>query len=112
VNGVAPGGTVTGFRLLASLGLDEHGRQQRVFEVDDGLRAPDKHEFLSEIAPLKLSPDPSDHTGAYVLLASEENSRNITGTVIKCDGGLDARGLRRVRGGDHLQASLESWSRP
>jgi NAD(P)-dependent dehydrogenase (short-subunit alcohol dehydrogenase family) len=111
VNGVAPGGTVTDFRLLASFGLDEQGRQQRVYEVDDGHRAADKHEFLAEVAPLKFSPDASDHAGAYVLLASEENSRNITGTVINCDGGLGVRGLRRVRGGDDLVASLESRSR-
>jgi len=111
VNGVAPGGTVTGFRLLASLGLDEQGRQRRVYEFDDGHRGADKHQFLSEIAPLKLSPAAGDHAGAYVLLASEENSRNITGTVISCDGGLDVRGLRRVRGGDDLEALLDSPSR-
>jgi NAD(P)-dependent dehydrogenase (short-subunit alcohol dehydrogenase family) len=110
VNAVAPGGTVTDFRLLASFGLDEQGRQQRVYEFDDGHRAADKHEFLAEVAPLKLSPEPSDHAGAYVLLASEENSRNITGAVINSDGGLGVRGLRRVRGGDDLTAALRSRS--
>jgi 2,3-dihydroxy-2,3-dihydrophenylpropionate dehydrogenase len=104
VNGVAPGGTVTDFRLLASLGLDEEGRQRRVYDVDDGERPPDRHQFLAEVAPLMLSPEPSDHAGAYVFLASEENARNITGTVINCDGGLGVRGLRRVRGGEGLTA--------
>ncbi len=100
VNAVAPGGTVTDFRLLASLGLDAEGSQQRVYEVDDGDRPPDKHQFLADATPLMLSPDPSDHAGAYVLLASKENSRNITGAVINSDGGLEVRGLRRIRGGE------------
>ena len=108
VNAVAPGGTVTDFRLLASLGLDDVGRQRRVYDIDDGERPPDRHQFLAEVAPLMLSPDPSDHAGAYVFLASEENSRNITGTVIQSDGGLGVRGLRRIRGGEGLAAELNT----
>jgi NAD(P)-dependent dehydrogenase (short-subunit alcohol dehydrogenase family) len=107
VNAVAPGGTVTDFRLLASLGLDDQGHQRRVYDVDDGARPSDKHAFLADLAPLKLSPDAADHAGAYVLLASRENSRNITGAVISSDGGLDVRGLRRIRGGEGLSASAD-----
>lgn len=106
VNAVAPGGTVTDFRLLASLGLDAKGEQVRVYDVDDGDRPADKHQFLADVAPLQISPAPSDHAGAYVLLASEENSRNITGVVIESDGGLGVRGLRRLRGG--LEGPSES----
>jgi NAD(P)-dependent dehydrogenase (short-subunit alcohol dehydrogenase family) len=107
VNAVAPGGTVTDFRLLASLGLDERGEQVRVYDVDDGERAPDRHSFLASVAPLQLSPDAADHAGAYVLLASQENSRNMTGVVISSDGGLDVRGLRRIRGGEGLAALFD-----
>jgi NAD(P)-dependent dehydrogenase (short-subunit alcohol dehydrogenase family) len=111
VNAVAPGGTVTDFRLLASLGLDAEGRQQRVYEIEVDDRPVDKHAFLAETAPLKISPDPADHAGAYVLLASEQNSRNITGVVIESDGGLGVRGLRRIRGGDDLAAALDASGR-
>ena len=113
VNGVAPGGTATDFRLLTSLGVACDGTQQRAQEVQGiGGTAPDMHEFLADISPLALSPEPADHAGAYVLLASEENARNITGTVINTDGGYGVRGLRRVRGGDDLVARMAAQSVP
>ena len=37
--------------------------------------------------PLKLIPDPDDVAGLYVLLASSENNRFVTGTIILADGG-------------------------
>jgi NAD(P)-dependent dehydrogenase (short-subunit alcohol dehydrogenase family) len=104
VNGVAPGGTATDIRLLASFGLDEDGRQRRSQDGQgvDGEEV-DIHEALREISPLLLSPEPADHAGAYVLLGSEENARNITGTVIDTDGGLRIKGIRRTRGGESLE---------
>lgn len=111
VNGVAPGGTATDIKLLASFGLDEHGEQRRSQDGQgvDG-EVVDIHEALAEISPLRYSPSSEDHTGAYLLLASAENSRNITGTVIRSDGGLGIRGIRRTRGGDRLGALLDDRS--
>jgi NAD(P)-dependent dehydrogenase (short-subunit alcohol dehydrogenase family) len=96
VNGVAPGGTLTDFRLPAAFGLDEHGQRLRA-QDDPGL-----DRMIESVTPLGIAAEPEDHAGAYVLLASPENARAITGTVISTDAGLGVRGIRRVRGGDEL----------
>ena len=46
--------------------------------------------------------------GAYVLLASRENSAAMTGEIIASDGGLRARGVSALSGVDHLLAALAS----
>jgi len=43
--------------------------------------------------PLGKLPEPRDYTGAYLLLASAENSSTATGGVIICDGGTGVRGF-------------------
>jgi 2,3-dihydroxy-2,3-dihydrophenylpropionate dehydrogenase len=48
------------------------------------------------------STDPRDFTGSYVLLASREQSGNITGHAIEVDGGIRVRGFAAAAGGDHL----------
>lgn len=96
VNGVAPGGTATDIRLPAAFGLDERGERRRA-QVD-----PNLGELIESVTPLAIAARPEDHAGAYVLLASPENARTITGTVISTDAGLGVRGIRRVRGGDEL----------
>ncbi|MGQ0804371.1 MAG: 3-(cis-5,6-dihydroxycyclohexa-1,3-dien-1-yl)propanoate dehydrogenase [Actinomycetota bacterium] len=96
VNGVAPGGTVTDLRLPTALGTDEHGEALRAFDV------PDIENTIRGVTPLHIAPTPEDHAAAYVLLASPENSRAMTGAVIHSDGGIGVRGLMAVAGGEDL----------
>ena len=84
VNGVAPGGTITDLRGLAALGQDQRTHWS----------APDVEERLRAGNPLELLLQPSDLTGAYVLLASRTSARAITGEIIVVDAGA---GLRRSR---------------
>jgi NAD(P)-dependent dehydrogenase (short-subunit alcohol dehydrogenase family) len=96
VNGVAPGGTVTDLRLPRALGTDESGEALRAFDV------PDIENTIRGLTPLRLAPVPEDHAAAYVLLASSENSRAMTGAIIQSDSGIGVRGLMNVAGGDDL----------
>jgi NAD(P)-dependent dehydrogenase (short-subunit alcohol dehydrogenase family) len=96
VNGVAPGGTVTDLRLPRALGTDDSGEALRAFDV------PDIENTIRGLTPLHLAPTPDDHAAAYVLLASSENSRAMTGAIIQSDSGIGVRGLMNVAGGDDL----------
>jgi 2,3-dihydroxy-2,3-dihydrophenylpropionate dehydrogenase len=81
VNGVAPGGTLdTDLRSPRALGHFEERLADR----------PGRRESLEQRTPLHLALGPSDHTGAYIFLASKEASA-MTGEVIRVDGGLGAR---------------------
>jgi 2,3-dihydroxy-2,3-dihydrophenylpropionate dehydrogenase len=81
VNGVAPGGTIgTDLRGPRSLGLA--GRR-----LDD---RPGRADELRQRTPLQVAAQPVDHAGCYVFLASEQ-SRHLTGEIIRSDGGLGAR---------------------
>jgi 2,3-dihydroxy-2,3-dihydrophenylpropionate dehydrogenase/cis-2,3-dihydrobiphenyl-2,3-diol dehydrogenase len=71
VNGVAPGGMATDLRGPSSLGLD----RQSISE------AMPVQELLRKHAALEMYIEPSDYAGAYVLLASKENSSTVTGAV-------------------------------
>lgn len=102
VNGVAPGGTPTDLRMPRTLGLDADGEPRRAQE------APDIDEMIEAVTPLAISARPEDHAGAFALLADREDSRTITGSVISTDAGLGVRGIRRVRGGDDLAATVSS----
>lgn len=95
VNAVAPGGTRTDLRLPPAMGLED-GQPRRA------MTSPEVESMIEAVTPLAIAALPSDHTGAYVLLADREDSRTITGAVISTDGGLGVRGIRRVRGGDEL----------
>ncbi|CAJ1511190.1 3-(cis-5,6-dihydroxycyclohexa-1,3-dien-1-yl)propanoate dehydrogenase [[Mycobacterium] burgundiense] len=88
VNGVAPGGTITGLR-----GIGDLGQGGTVLSS-----VPDIAEMMST-NPLQFAQQPADHAGLYVLLASADNSRAVTGVVINSDGGLGVRGLRQPSGG-------------
>lgn len=96
VNGVAVGGMDTDLRGPSSLGLDERS-------ISDSF-ARSTITGNNPLIPLHhASVDPADFTGSYVLLASEQNSSNITGQVIQADGGIAVRGFgERAAGGDHL----------
>lgn len=78
VNAVAPGGTITGLA-----GIDSLGSAGRRLEDDERIVA-----AVEAATPLGFAAAPADHAGAYVLLASRDNSRGMTGTVIVSDGGL------------------------
>lgn len=93
VNGVAPGGTLTDLRGAKSLGHAETSLAG-VADFPDLVRATN---------PLGIVQQPADHTGSYVLLASPENARAITGMIINSDGGMQVRGLVQAAGGTDLR---------
>ena len=81
VNGVAPGGTLTNLA-----GSDAAGMAGA--KLND---LPDIDTMIEQMTPLGFAASPEDHAGLYVLLASKENSRYVTGTVINSDGGIGYR---------------------
>jgi NAD(P)-dependent dehydrogenase (short-subunit alcohol dehydrogenase family) len=85
VNGVAPGGTVTDLRGLAAL-HQEGGTHFAGAGIEERLRAGN---------PLRLALDNRDLAGAYVYLASRDNARGVTGTVVTVDAGAMLRMARR-----------------
>jgi 2,3-dihydroxy-2,3-dihydrophenylpropionate dehydrogenase len=95
VNGVACGAMNTKLRGPETLGLNT-----RTLAASFAKKTPD-----SPPPPIPLhdsSTDPRDFTGPYVLLASREQSGNITGHAIEVDGGIRVRGFAAAAGGDHL----------
>lgn len=88
VNGVAPGGMRTNLTGLAATGTDTEMPNQV-----DGFEA-----LLSSVTPLAIAPSPAQYCGPYVLLASDENSAPMTGSIINTDGGFGVRGIMAVRG--------------
>lgn len=92
VNGVAPGGTITGLR-----GIEDLGQGGNVLSSVPGIA-----DMMSVTNPLQYAQQPADHAGLYLLLASAENSRAVTGVVINSDGGLGVRGLNQPSGGLEL----------
>ena len=82
VNGVAPGGTVTNLRVVASLKSLAPGP----------LEAQAREARSRSRNPLRLAMQAEDHVAAYLLLASDQ-TRTMTGEIIHSDGGLGARGL-------------------
>jgi len=78
VNGVAPGGTLTNLSGPASTGMD----------AVQMLDAPGIEEMIAGMTPLGIPAQPEDHSGIYVLLASREDGRYMTGTTILSDGGI------------------------
>jgi NAD(P)-dependent dehydrogenase (short-subunit alcohol dehydrogenase family) len=81
VNGVSPGGTLTGLRVGSSLGGGVH--------FSDPARS---EAAIRSGNPLRVLPTPEDHAPLYVLLASDA-SRVMTGTILESDGGLSVRGV-------------------
>ncbi len=85
VNGVAPGGTMTDLRGLATLGEEDRSH----------FAAPTTAERIRAGNPLGIALDPADLAGAYVFLASRRNARGITGAVVTVDAGSGLRMPRR-----------------
>jgi NAD(P)-dependent dehydrogenase (short-subunit alcohol dehydrogenase family) len=84
VNGVGPGGTLTNLRGSEALGQQDRSLADAAAEVEARIAAS---------VPLRFAQRPEDHTGLYVLLASRENSRAVTGEIYMSDGGLRVRPL-------------------
>jgi NAD(P)-dependent dehydrogenase (short-subunit alcohol dehydrogenase family) len=80
VNGVAPGGTITDLRGLATL------QQEGSSQFSD----PDIADRLRSGNPLQMALQPADIAGAYVFLASK-SAQGITGTVVTVDAGSTLR---------------------
>ena len=91
VNGVAPGAIPTELRGPASLGLG-----------DSKLSALPVADIVKRSLPIPDLVQPDGYAAYYVLLASAENARNTTGTIINCDGGFNVRGLSSPSGGAGL----------
>lgn len=83
VNGIAPGAMPTDLRGPTALGLSE---------VPFSTLPVDR--FAEVLTALERPIQPSDYTGHYVLLASRDESRTVTGSVHNCDGGVGVRGRR------------------
>lgn len=85
VNGVAPGGTLTGLRIAPTLrgvvGSDRHFADRERSE-----------RLIGETNPLRVVAQPEDHVDVYLLLASP-SARAITGEIVSSDGGLGVRGI-------------------
>jgi NAD(P)-dependent dehydrogenase (short-subunit alcohol dehydrogenase family) len=77
VNGVAPGGTITDLRGLTSLGNDDRSQ----------FANPGIEERLRGGNPLRMALMPEDLAGAYVFLASRNNARGVTGSIVTVDAG-------------------------
>jgi cis-2,3-dihydrobiphenyl-2,3-diol dehydrogenase len=92
VNGVAPGAIATDLRGPRSLDMANRS-------IGDVL----KPEMMAGKMPIDRLPAPEDYTAAYVFLAAAKESGQATGSIINIDGGFAARGVARVRGGDHLR---------
>jgi NAD(P)-dependent dehydrogenase (short-subunit alcohol dehydrogenase family) len=77
VNGVAPGGTMTDLRGLESLGQHQ----------ESSFASPGAADRIAANSPLQMAIEPQDLAATYLLLASKENARAITGTIVGVDTG-------------------------
>jgi NAD(P)-dependent dehydrogenase (short-subunit alcohol dehydrogenase family) len=89
VNGVAPGGMSTDLRGPRALGLD--GTAIGSLLQEDAMRA---------YNALGIAASPGDYTGHYVLLASRQNNRTVTGAIHSCDAGIGVRRFAPAKPGE------------
>ncbi|WP_300500190.1 3-(cis-5,6-dihydroxycyclohexa-1,3-dien-1-yl)propanoate dehydrogenase [Marinobacter sp.] len=78
VNAVAPGGTLTSLSGPASAGFDKTHMKDM----------PGIEEMVKGLTPLGFAAKAEDVVAPYLLLASREQGKFITGTVINIDGGM------------------------
>lgn len=83
VNGVAPAAVPSDLRGPIALGLESQSLARLPLR-----------EMVEGHLPLPFLPAASDYAGYYVLLASRENARTMTGEVIECDCGFGVRGFK------------------
>ncbi|MBF6569760.1 MAG: 3-(cis-5,6-dihydroxycyclohexa-1,3-dien-1-yl)propanoate dehydrogenase [Candidatus Binataceae bacterium] len=91
VNGVAPGAIASDLRGPKSLGLENAS----VASIPMG-------DLIANFVPLGKFATPDDYTPVYLLLASNEQSGTMTGSVVNCDGGIGVRGFPDAAGGRDL----------
>lgn len=92
VNAVAPGGMATDLRGPAALGMQDRSIAAVRSNGEDRTR----------LTPLQIDPESRDYAAHYVMLASRDEARAMTGAILNCDGGFGVRGIRQVAGGTHL----------
>jgi NAD(P)-dependent dehydrogenase (short-subunit alcohol dehydrogenase family) len=85
VNAVAPGGSMTDLRGLAVLSQDDRSHFQN----------PGTEARIRAGSPLGITIAPADLAAAFLFLASRDNARAITGTVLGVDAGSLLRQPRR-----------------
>ncbi len=85
VNGVAPGGTMTGLKIATML-------QPLAGETEHFSDRPAAERAIGATNPLGIVAMPADHAGIYVLLAGRD-APAVTGQIVRSDGGLAVRGL-------------------
>lgn len=78
VNAVAPGGTVTSLSGPASAGFDKTHMENM----------PGIEDMIKGLTPLGFAAKAEDVVAPYLLLASRDQGKFITGTVINIDGGM------------------------
>lgn len=78
VNGVAPGGTITSLSGPAAGGFDTM-RMNDMPGIDD---------MIKGLTPLGFAARPEDVVAPYLMLASRDQGKFITGSVIAIDGGM------------------------
>lgn len=83
VNGVAPGVVATEMSMPSSFG-------EQFPSIISG---------VEQALPLQFIPEAADYAGLYVLLASEQFSKTMTGSIIQADTGISIRGLVKTAGG-------------
>lgn len=88
VNAVAPSGMNANIKGASSLG-----------QADVGLLDTRDMKKIAAGMPLGFLPEPEAMAGSYVLLASRQNNRPLTGVLINAECGLGIRGLRQPRAG-------------
>ena len=99
VNAVAPGATRTPIGIPEVFGFTLDQQSEEVSRA------------ISAMVPMHRHADPEDVAGAYVLLASSSDGRNMTGTLVECDGGIGIRGVRRLSGGNDLAQTVARVSK-
>jgi len=103
VNAVSPGPTKTDIRMPDAFGSTDEGET-----IAADTQEQNAEDVILACTPLAHWAEPSEHAGAYVLLASRTEGRLITGEEIKTDLGLGIRGLVRTRGGDELVERVQA----
>lgn len=95
VNGVAPGAIHSDLRGAKSLGQEHQSINDIPLE-----------EYVKDALPLGRLPKTEEYASSYVYFADRASSGFATGSIINIDGGLNARGLSTVAGGQELLALL------
>lgn len=98
VNGVAPGAHRTTLAGPRALGL--HLRSVAEMLPPDHVAA--------QFEPMGRFAEAHEHVGPYLMLASREDGRTLTGEVLYANGGVSIRGIVQPAGGQGLAARFDT----